>query len=116
MAKLIKDLIQEVTIDSGFPGTYKWTGGTSYYLDGNTGSGEIHFSINGGDNDTFAAFHITYSITGSNVGIWYNGSAFSNVNRKNLPPGKFLAWNTWWAANKANCNSAATDFWNKLNA
>ena len=114
MAKL-KDLKKSVVIDNGFPGTYTYRGGTSYYLNGITGAGEIHFSINGSDNTDFTKFHVTYSVGGSNVGIWFIGDTFSNPpNLQNLPSSKMEDWKTWWANNKSNVVAAAQEFWTKV--
>lgn len=117
--KKIKDLSEEVVIDNGFPGTYRWIGGTSYYLGGNTNEGQVHFSINGGENEDFTKFHITHSINGSNVQVFFkedgefSGSQY--IKRDNLPLHKEEQWNEFWAANENNFIAAAKDFWLKLN-
>ena len=112
-----------VEITDGFPGIYKWSGGTSYYLHvGNkkAPNAEIHFSLKGGDNSELADFHITRSFTGSNVGIWFKaGGVYSNTNRNNpnlnnLPSHKRPTYENWWKENEKNCQDAAVDFWNQL--
>jgi hypothetical protein len=77
MPKKVGELKQTVEITNGFPGTYKWAGGTSYYLNGKPGTGEIHFSVNGADNEEFKSFHVTRDVNGSNVGIWFNADKIS---------------------------------------
>ena len=113
MVKKIKDLKQKVTISDGFPGEYTWKGGTSYYKTG----GAVHFSVKGSDNDDFKSFHITPDVlTGTNIGIWFNGETFSNVNTNNLPSHKKEAWEEWWKDNKSNAQKAGKDFWKKVQA
>jgi hypothetical protein len=96
-------------IANGFPGRYQTAGGTSYYLNGDTNADTIHFSVR--DPNDLSAWHITYSLDGSNIGIWYHGGVFHNVNKNNIPPSKFKAWNTWWTANKGYCDAAAADLY-----
>jgi hypothetical protein len=99
-------------INNGFPGSYQTAGGASYYLNGDASADTIHFSVN--DPNNVNAFHLTYSLTGSNIGIWYNGGIFSNVNSRNIPDYKLAAWNDWWKANRANCHAAAADFYGQF--
>jgi hypothetical protein len=53
-------------------------------------------------------------VGGSNVGIWYHGDRFSNVNSRNLPPSRYLQYKRWENANWQNCDAAATDFYNQF--
>ena len=101
----------EFTITDGFPGTYKRAGGRSWYLNGDTSAGTIHFSINGTD---LSAWHITYSLTGTNIGIWYHGATFSNVNENNIPGSKYAAWVQWNEDNWRACDAAAADLYNQF--
>lgn len=112
----LKNLPQNVDVTKGFPGKYTWKGGTSYYLNGAPDSGDVHFSLKGGNEDELADFHITPEVlTGTNIGIWYKpGGDYSNTNKNNLPSHKEAAWETWWAANKEKCDEAAKDFWTQL--
>jgi hypothetical protein len=103
-----------VQIAHGFPGLYKWNRGMSYYFKGDSKAGEIHFTVPGNE-EMFADFHITRSITGSNVQIWYKNGKYSNINKINLPPSKQDIFKTWWGNNQAACNEAAADFWAKMN-
>jgi hypothetical protein len=43
--------------------------------------------------------HLTYSLTGSNIGMWYHGGTFSNVNENNIPGSEYGAWIKWSDAN-----------------
>jgi len=117
MGKKWKDLPGEVTITNGFPGQYIWLRGSSWYLDGFANQGEIHFTVNAkNDDEEFSAWHMTRSVERlSNVGIWFHGADFSNVNTNNLPSSRSASWTTWWDANKANCELAAKDFWHEMN-
>ena len=116
MSKKIKNLAETVKIEQGFPGTYQWTGGTSYYLNGESNQGDIHFSVSSNPEDDFTAFHITPQVlTGTNVGIWFQEATWSNNNTKNLPSHKNEEWETWWAANQLKVEAAAVDFWVNLN-
>jgi len=111
----LRDLPTNVTITEGFPGEYIWPGGTSYYLDGNRNSGQIHFSLEGGNDDELINFHISRSIHGLNVGIWYKpGGVYSNTNVKNLPTAEKAEFESWWNDNEDNCHAAAKDFWDQL--
>jgi hypothetical protein len=98
--------------NGAFAGNYQTAGGASYYLNGDTSADTIHFSVN--DPNSVSVFHLTYSLAGSNVGIWYRGGGFNNVNAKNIPAYKLRDWNTWWTANKANCDAAAADFYGQF--
>ena len=108
---------QPVAIQNGFPGTYSTAGGTAFYLNGDSNAGEIHFTVNPNQSNKFSAFHLTRSVDGSNVGIWYNekpggGLKPPSPNTKNLPGSKEAAWKKWWSEHEADCNAAALDFWN----
>jgi hypothetical protein len=100
----------EFTITQGFPGTYKNLGGVSWYLDGNANADCPHFTV----NRDLSAWHLTYMVGGSNVGIWYHGDTFSNVNSKNLPPSRYVQYKQWENANWRNCDAAAADFYNQF--
>ena len=116
MPRLVRNLAQEVEIKNGFPGRYKWKGGRSYYLNGNSELKTIHFSINDENNEVFEVFHVTYEVSGSNVGIYFKkGILDNNISDKNLPPSKKLEWEDWWGKNKNNVEKAGKDFWNGLN-
>lgn len=107
----ISALKQTVIITQGFPGTYIWKGGTSYYAD----KSPVHFSINGGDNDEFTLFHVTPDVLdGTNIGIYFNKDGFSNVNDKSLPSHKAQQWQDWWKNNQEAVKQAAQEFWNKV--
>ncbi len=118
MTKKIKDLKHEVKLTDEFDGTYKWKGGTSYYLNGNSSSGEIHFSINGGNNDDFKGFHITRSIGGLNAQVFFTGATMQvhsgSPKLNNVPTAEKLLWNTWWTANKDKVKKAGAEFWKKV--
>jgi len=114
MAK-VKDLKTSVTIADGFPGTYKYTGGTSYYLNGITGAGEIHFSVNESANSEFTKFHLSYSISGTNIGIWFVGDTRSGKpNVQSLPSFKMDQWKSWWETNQKNVENAGREFWKNV--
>jgi hypothetical protein len=117
MPKNFNRQINRVVIRNGFPGIYSPIGGSSFYLDGNGEAGDIHFSVNPNPVNQFSAFHLTRSVDGSNVGIWYNetpggGIGPASVNARNLPGYKQGAWAAWWEENHAACDAAALDFWN----
>jgi hypothetical protein len=115
MCVLAKDMAETVEITNGpFAGTYIFNGYTVYWLNGNKNTGQIHFTVNHTDYQTFVSFHITRDITGSNVAIWYNKGIRSEP-QPFLPDGKKPIWKMWWDANKASCDNAATQFWNALN-
>ena len=107
----IGELNQSVAINGGFPGTYVWKNGTSYYLNGDTSTGEIHFSVNGRNDEEFTRFHVTRSINGTNIGIWYTGTKRTNIVKDSLPSSKEGEWTGWWAENQGNCDAAAAEFW-----
>lgn len=113
MSKKVGELNQVVTITNGFPGQYKWLGGTSYYLNGDTAQGEIHFSVSGKDTEEFKSFHITPDVlSGTNVGIWFNPPNWTpSPNLKNLPDSKKSDWEKWWTTNQQNVIAVAQDFW-----
>ena len=115
MAPKIGQLAVQVQINQGFPGNYVWKGGTSYYLNGEKNTGDIHFSVPGNEVDDFTSFHITPQVLdGTNVGIWFHGETWSNNNTNNLPTHKKDTWETWWRENQLKVKQAAADFWNKL--
>jgi hypothetical protein len=115
MAK-IGQLKHVVNITKGFPGTYQWNGGTSYYLIGKSSDGGIHFSVNGNANDEFTSFHVTHELSGTNVGIWFHGSDWDNNNTKNLPEHKEEEWEKWWKDNESKVKEAAAQFWTLVQA
>ncbi|MDA8046939.1 MAG: hypothetical protein M0Z30_17160 [Actinomycetota bacterium] len=100
----------EFEITQGFPGTYRNLGGVSWYKDGDTNADVPHFTV----NSDLSAWHLTYMVGGFNVGIWYHGDRFSNVNSRNLPPSRYLQWKRWDDAHWQECDAAAADFYDQF--
>jgi hypothetical protein len=72
----IKDLRHEARIDtmnSPFIGRYEWVqGGAVYWLDAKVGTGDIHFTVPGNDNDEFRMLHISTEVgNGANGAVRY---------------------------------------------
>jgi hypothetical protein len=72
----IRDLRHEARIDtmnSPFIGRYQWvSGGAVYWLDGKVGTGDIHFTVPGNDNDEFRMLHISTEVgPGANGAVRY---------------------------------------------
>lgn len=105
----VKQLQTSVVINTKpFQGTYVWGGGTSYYLKGS----DIHFSVSHNGEVEFTSFHITPDVlTGTNVGIWFNGATWSNNNLRNLPTSKQAVWEKWWKDNQTAVKAAGAEFW-----
>lgn len=109
----IKKLKESVKIVGGFPGTYTWKGGRSYYPDGTE---NIHFTLDyKSDDDGFYKFHVTKSIGGSNVHIYYIKGVSNGVGKLFLPHDKLKIWQEWWTSeNKGLCDQAALEFWQNV--
>jgi hypothetical protein len=120
----ISELAQEVEITQGFPGTYQWNRGISYYKNGDVSQGEIHFSLPG-TSGTFKTYHISRDYGGKNAQIWYKEGKLDqkwdgekNVDKIetiNLPGSEQSQFWGWYKINKGNCDKAAAEFWTILN-
>ena len=50
------------------------------------------------------------------MGIWFNGSTWSNNNTNNLPFSKQTTWDDWWADNQKDVKAAGKEFWERVQA
>ena len=115
-ARTYSQLSLQVAIDQGFPGTYivpKSTG-NSYYLNGESTEGDIHFTVEQAGWNAEGKFHISRDVGGANYSVYYIGDVYSPPPKCDAIGEKVKAGELWMKENKTKCDEAATAFWGKM--
>lgn len=119
MCVKLKDMSDHVSITGSFAGTYRRGSGTSYYLNGTDKSSEIHFTVSGNPDSDFRKFHISHPVGSGGMNgreFYFRGTPDTKDDQdQHLPTTERKEWEAWIAKNRADCNAAATEFWNALN-